>query len=108
MQQVIENPNTNTPLKIDAHLYAGMALEKMGKSGRSHFESAIELNPFARRAAEYLLMGAISALARNDDPLHLTEDAKNSVNRLKEAKNKYARLFPEDSELMESIIQITQ
>lgn len=103
MNRVIENQYTNTSLRIDAHLYAGMALERQGKSGREHFEKALELNPYARRAVEYLLMGEVAALSRQDDPMHTSAATKKILERLKSAHKKYAQLFPKNDPFIESI-----
>ena len=108
MRRVIENSHTNTPLRIDAHLYAGMALERLDKSGRDHFEKALELNPYARRAVEYLLMGEVAALARQNDLLHASDETKEILERLKIAHSKYQRLFPKKDPLLEAVRNILQ
>lgn len=110
MEQVINNPRTSTPLKIDAHLYAGMATEQLGKSGREHFETALALNPYAHRAVEYLLMGEVAALKRAEDPDFSNEPAEANLirKRLRQLRDNYARLFSKDNQLMASIEQIVQ
>jgi hypothetical protein len=64
--RVLDNPNTRTPLRIDALLYRGMARERLGRSGRDDFLRAYELSPFAQTTVRYLIMADLAALARGD------------------------------------------
>jgi hypothetical protein len=64
--RVLDNPNTRTPLRIDALLYRGMAKERLGRSGRDDFLLAYDLSPFAQTTVRYLLMADLAALARGD------------------------------------------
>jgi hypothetical protein len=64
--RVLDNPNTRTPLRIDALLYRGMARQRLGRSGRDDFLRAYELSPFAQTTVRYLIMADLAALARGD------------------------------------------
>jgi hypothetical protein len=64
--RVLDNPNTRTPLRIDALLYRGMAKERLGRSGRKDFLQAYGLSPFAQTTVRYLITSDLAALARGD------------------------------------------
>lgn len=99
MERVLDNPNTRTPLTIDAHLYAGLAMEKSGRSGMARFEKALKLNPYAKRSVRYLLMGHLSALAR--DPQQ--DNARVIVGQLQSAISNYHKLFAKDDPWLNSL-----
>lgn len=58
--QVIENPQTRVPLKIDALLYRGMAQFREGGNGLADIQAAVTLAPFDDAALRYLLMAHLS------------------------------------------------
>jgi hypothetical protein len=58
---VINNPKTRTPLKVDAMLYRGMAKYRRGSDGRADFAAAEKLAPYDQMVTRYQLMGAIAS-----------------------------------------------
>jgi hypothetical protein len=67
---VLENPKTRTPLKVDALLYRGMARFKKGGNGLSDIASAVELAPYDATAIRYLVM---AQLANGEDKKTIAE-----------------------------------
>ncbi len=90
-QKVITNPQTPTTVRLDAHLYRGVALERAGLNVTADFERAYKLNPYDRAAVTYLLMDRVAKLSRmvESDPARsqLLSDARQLV-----TSNRY--LFP--------------
>jgi len=64
LQNVIANPQTPTTLRLDAHLYRGVALERAGLDGTPDLQRAYELNPYDRATVAYLLMNRVVTLSR--------------------------------------------
>jgi hypothetical protein len=80
--RVLDNPNTRTPLRIDALLYRG-----------EDFLQAYELSPFAQTTVRYLIMSDLAALARGD----LSADAAAEVRaRLRSTIERERYLFAPD------------
>lgn len=91
--RVLDNPNTRTPLRIDALLYRGLAKERLGHSGRDDFLQAYDLSPFAQTTVRYLLMADLAALARN----HLSPAAAAEMHdRLRDTIERERYLFAPD------------
>ena len=57
---VLANPATQVPNRVDALLFRGAAKFRMGRDGRSDFDAAAKLAPYDRTVVRYQLMGAIS------------------------------------------------
>jgi hypothetical protein len=70
-RNVVANPQTPTALKIDAHLYRAVALERVGTDGTDEIRRAYALNQYDRVTVTYLLMSQVQAMARmaSGDPL---------------------------------------
>jgi hypothetical protein len=64
MRRVINNPSTRKILKIDAHLYLGMVMERIDQSGREAILQAYKINPYLKRTIQYLIMSDLSELKR--------------------------------------------
>ena len=79
--RVLENPATQTPLQIDAHLYRGMTMERRGRSGRRDFERAYALSPYSVATIRYMVMGDLAALARGGDAEALTRRIDEQLER---------------------------
>ncbi len=96
MQGVINNANTKRPLKIDAYLYRGMALERQGESGRKMFEYTYRLNPYSKTTIQYLIMSDLSALNRLTG---VTKDKEGNEikKRIKDTILEYRYLFRDDN-----------
>ena len=58
---VLANPATQVPNRVDALLFRGAANFRMGRDGRLDFDAAAKLAPYDRTVVRYQLMGAISA-----------------------------------------------
>lgn len=96
MQRVIEHPATRAPARIDAHLLAGLALEKRGRSGRKHFEQAVALNPYAKRSIRYLVMGELAALQRLSGQADGAARARLAADHLRQRLDREQYLFAKD------------
>jgi len=96
MQDVINNTNTKKPLKIDAYLYRGMALERLGEPGRKMFEHAYKLNPYSETTIQYLIMSDLSALNRLTG-VNKTKE-RNTINeRIRNTISEHGYLFKDDN-----------
>lgn len=60
LENVIENPATRAPLRLDALLLLGMARERGGDSGQDAFARALEQAPYDHRAVRYAVMGYLA------------------------------------------------
>jgi hypothetical protein len=108
MRSVVNNPSTRTPLKIDAYLYWGMAMDRLKRDGRPIIEKAYLLNPFAKVNVQYLIMSDISAIMRL--PIVSGTEVTKSiiVNRLKEVISKNSYLFPKNDPWLQEVLQWVQ
>ena len=96
MNRVLETPDIRTPLRIDAHLYAGLALEKTGRSGQQHFAQALALNPYAKRSIRYLVMGELAAWQRLAEQGDSAAARQSLREQLQATLNSKQALFPSD------------
>jgi hypothetical protein len=62
--KVIANPRTPTAVRLDAHLYRIVALERSGSSGAEEARRAHALNPYDRATVCYLVMSQIASANR--------------------------------------------
>ena len=60
---------------IDTRLFLGLIEEKRGRSGLRYFAEAMELNPYDRGAASYLLLGRLAAALRASGPVRASARA---------------------------------
>lgn len=51
-------------VRLDAHLYRAVALQRAGLSGTADLETAYKLNPYDRAVVRYLLMDRVAKLSR--------------------------------------------
>jgi len=106
MQRVIDSENIRTPLKIDAHLYAGLALEKMGKSGRHYFEQALALNAYASRTVRYLIMSDLALLEKMKTNNMAKQEITAKIEKTKALLSKNKKLFSANDEWFQQAEQI--
>ena len=64
LSNIAKAPETPQALRIDSLIYAGIAKEKIGQSGRSEFEKAYAINRLNGTSARYVIMGRISDIER--------------------------------------------
>ncbi|MEM9577607.1 MAG: hypothetical protein AAF999_11415 [Pseudomonadota bacterium] len=85
-RQVLDNPASRLPTRVDAHLYLGMILARTGSADEAirHLEQARAMAPYSRVALQYLVQG------------YLTEGSDNALSRASDALAKSQRLFPPD------------
>jgi hypothetical protein len=62
--KVLANPNTPTAVKVDAHLYRAVALERTGAAGLDQARRAYALNPYDRSTIAYLVMCQMATAGR--------------------------------------------
>lgn len=108
MRRVIDNPSTRTPLKIDAYLYWGMALEREGKSGFPMIQRAYHLNPYSLSTIKYMIMSKLSALVRLAN-LPNSEEKRSIVAREVDriiADHRY--LFPQKDPWLRKVLELVQ
>ncbi|MBF0556656.1 MAG: hypothetical protein HQK96_19235 [Nitrospirae bacterium] len=103
---VIRNPNTRTPLKVDVYLYMGMAMERLGISGRSLFENAYELNPYSKRTVQYIIMSDISKLKRLQSVSGSNQEKKEIIEGIELTVSKHKELFPVNDEWLEKVADV--
>ena len=60
-------------LRVDAHIYLGIARYKLGQSGLEEFRRAFMLNAFDKDAASFLFLGLLLDYYQNRDPSLLAE-----------------------------------
>ncbi len=85
-RQVLENPASRLPTRVDAHLYLGMILARTGSTADAigHLEQAHAMAPYSRVAVQYLVQG------------YLSEGSEASLALASDALSKNQRLFPAD------------
>jgi len=103
MRRVVENPSTRTPLKADAYLYGGRALEQMGQTGRSMIEKAYRLNPFSQTAVRYLVMSDLSALERLGEAPGTEGEKSTIIERLSQIVVGNQYLFPQGDPWLQTV-----
>ena len=104
MNRVISNHNIRTPLKIDALLYFGMALERSGKSGLAVMQEAYQLNPYSKTVIQYLLMSQLSELLRLSESSDINNKKRTIlINRIKNLISENAYFFPEDDPWLKNL-----
>jgi len=108
MRRVIENPSTKTPLKIDAYLYWGMALERQGKPGISIIQRAYDLNPYALTTIQYMIMSKLSALIKLANLPDLKERRFIIAREVKRMINDHSYLFPQNDLWLKKVIEIIE
>lgn len=59
--EVVDNPQTRVPLKIDALLYLGMITFKQGKNGSNYIERAAKLGPYDETVLKYRILAAMKS-----------------------------------------------
>jgi hypothetical protein len=108
MRRVVENAGTKTPLKADAYLYWGMALERLGESGRSVIEKAFRLNPYSQISVKYLIMCDLSALKRL--PISTGSEVQKSrlIERLNQTILENLYLFPKGDLWLQTILELLE
>ncbi len=94
MKRVIDNDNTKTPLKIDAYLYWGMALEKSGQPGMDKIKQAYLLNPYSQTTVKYMIMSYLSSLKRMGANSGLSKQKNEVKKQIKEIISQQVYLFP--------------
>ncbi|MGF1610820.1 MAG: hypothetical protein ACFCUQ_15570 [Kiloniellales bacterium] len=100
MARVISNPGTPAAVRVDAHLYRGMALEQLGKSGRDEFEEAFALNPYSRTTIRYLVMSDLAALARQDLAATRRQELRE---RIAATLDQHYAIFPPDDAWLDQV-----
>lgn len=95
-RQVLENPASRLPTKVDAHLYLGMILAQTGSIADAlvHLEKAQTLAPYSKVAVQYLIQG------------YLSEGSKDSLKLASDTLDNQQRLFPEDDQWFETARKI--
>lgn len=93
MKRVLANNKLKTPLKIDALLYTGLALEKQGKRGTEYFDQAMVLNPYAKRTVIYSIMSELSYLDHLLQSDADTTELNNLLSEIKEKVKNHEKLF---------------
>lgn len=63
---VLENPKTRIPLRVDALLYRGMTKFKNGENGYADIATAAELAPYDSTVTKYLIMALLSTNSSKD------------------------------------------
>jgi hypothetical protein len=68
--KVISNQQTPTALRMDAHLYRAVAVERSGSSGEEDVRLAYAINPYDRATVSYRVMSQFASVARmpTNDP----------------------------------------
>lgn len=102
-QNVITNPRAPASLKVDAHLYRGVALEHSGSGGAAELRRAYELNPYDRTVVSYLLMSHLAALMRTpaSDP-----ERGRIVSAARELVASKRYLFPSDDPWLKRVTDV--
>ncbi len=67
-------------LRIDVHIYLGIAHYKLGVSGIEEFRRAYALNAFDKDAASFLMLGLLLDYRKSHDPSILNELDKKIAN----------------------------
>jgi hypothetical protein len=108
MQKTLNIDTLRTPLRIDANLYAGMALEKTGRSGRDYFDAALDLNPFAVRTVRYRVMSELAALRKLVQSNASLAERRDKMRSLETWLESRKRLFAPDDSWLASVGQALQ
>lgn len=108
MRRVVENPSTRTPLKIDAYLYWGMALERVGKSGISIIQRAYNLNPYALTTLRYIIMSKLSALIKLANFPNSKEKRSVIAREAKSIIDDHTYLFPQNDLWIQQVLAIIE
>jgi hypothetical protein len=108
MRRVIENPSTRTPLKIDAYLYWGMALEREEKSGFPIIQKAYHLNPYSLPTIRYMIMSKLSALMRLANLHDSKEKATMVAREMKRIIDDHIYLFPQNDSWLQKVLEIME
>ncbi len=72
--QVLENPNTRIPLRVDALLYRGMARFQNGGNGLDDITTAASLAPYDVTVTKYLAMALIANGINSDQIKQMLHD----------------------------------
>jgi hypothetical protein len=94
MKRVVDKDNTKTPLKIDAYLYWGMALEKSGQPGINKIKQAYLLNPYSQTTVQYMIMSYLSSLKRMRSNSGSKDQKKEIMTQIQRVISINAYLFP--------------
>ena len=108
MRRVIDNPSTRTPLRIDAYLYWGMALERLGKSGRCMIENAYRLNPYSLTTIQYMIMSDLSAMGRLAGVPKSEAQRSMIIQNIKGIINDNAYLFPKNYPWLRKVLKLIE
>jgi hypothetical protein len=71
--ELVEFASLPNGLRLNAHIYRGIARYKMGESGLADFRRAFFLNAFDKDAAAFLMLGLLLDYRMNNDVSLLTE-----------------------------------
>jgi tetratricopeptide (TPR) repeat protein len=85
-RQVLENPASRLPTRVDAHLYLGMILARSGETSEAldHLQQAHALAPYSKVAVQYLVQG------------YLTEGSESAATQAADLLARSQRLFAAD------------
>ena len=106
MRRVVKNPSTRTPLRIDAYLYWGIALERLGKSGRGMIEKAYRLNPYSRITVQYMIMSDLSAIGRLAGVPNAKAQRSMIIQSLRGIINDNEYLFPKNDPWLRKVLNL--
>lgn len=104
MRKTLAIESIRTPLRIDANLYAGLCLEKLGRSGREYFDTALQLNPYAQRSIRYRAMSELAALRALLQQAAMSDIAREQLLELRAYLEKNQKLFGESDPWLDAMM----
>ena len=93
MNDVINNSQTPTALKVDALLYKGRSFVEIGENSEDVFQQAYKLNPYNQRTVQYWMMSRLSKLSRFKKDDNQNNQYKNVLKQTKSLLNENRYLF---------------